>query len=221
MSANLNTFIKLAIINDMTESRFDLILTGNLAPGVSRDAAISKLAALFKRSIEQVEPLLSGKASRVRKDLNETELQRYQQAFNAIGVVTKVLPAAPKLETSTSNIPSSTPHLSLCPNGTPVLSDDERQHPPVAAPETAHLSVVELGQNLSDNGGMPPLPAPDTEHLSLAATGTALLPETRSAVTPPVIQTSQLSLCGTGTPLLDPRPKVEYRIPNTEHLDLL
>lgn len=205
----------------MTESRFDLIITGNLAPGVSRDAAISKLAALFKRSNEQVEPLLSGKASRVRKDLSETELRRYKQAFDAIGVITKTQATEPKQETSTSNSPSSISGLSLCPNGTPVLSDDERQHSPVTAPDTSHISIVELGKNLSDIEEPPPLPAPETEYISLAAAGTTLLPADTPPVEPPVVNISQLSLCGTGTPLLDPKPKVEYRIPNTEHLDLL
>jgi hypothetical protein len=80
----------------MTDARFDLILTGNVVPGVSRDVAITKLAALFKRPIEQVDKLLTGKARRIRKDLDDTELQRYQETFSRIGVITEVLAAAIK-----------------------------------------------------------------------------------------------------------------------------
>ena len=220
ISTRLNRFSKLAIIRTMTDSRFDLILTGNIAPGVSREAAINKLAALFKRPAEQVDKLLNGKPSRIRKDLNQAELQRYQQAFNNIGVITKVMAATPTpVQTAESKIlPSS--NLSLCPNGTPVLTADEREHPPLSAPDTDHLSIADIGQTLAESDSIPPVPAPDTTHLSLTAAGTNLLPPAAPQVfTAP--QNSHLSLCCVGTPLLDEKPKATYRTPNTEHLKLL
>ena len=87
----------------MTDIRFDLIMTGNLASGVSREVAISKLAALFKRPPDQVGNLLNGKASRIRKNLTQAELQRYRDAFNKIGVITKALPR-PRLKARTRTL---------------------------------------------------------------------------------------------------------------------
>ncbi|MEX1665608.1 hypothetical protein [Zhongshania arctica] len=207
----------------MTDTRFDLILTGNVAPGVSRDVAINKLATLFKRPAEQVAKLLTGKPSRVRKDLDHTELKRYQEAFSRIGVITEVVPTAtephadqesPEAAAKQSS-PSST--LSLCPNGTPVLSDDERYYPPIAAPDTGGLSVAAAGETLTQNEAIP-LPAPDTDHISLAPAGETIMPPSESKIV--VAPSSNLSLCGAGTPLLDPKPKTTYRVPNTEHLSL-
>lgn len=207
----------------MTDTRFDLILTGNVAPGVSRDVAINKLAALFKRSSEQVDKLLSGKPSRIRKNLDHTELQRYQEAFSRIGVITDVVPTATELQaaqnsteaTAKQSSPSST--LSLCPNGTPVLSDDERYYPPVSPPDTGSFSVAAAGETLTQNEAIP-LPAPDTDHISLAPAGETIMPPSESKIV--VAPSSNLSLCGAGTPLLDPKPKTTYRVPNTEHLSL-
>lgn len=207
----------------MTDTRFDLILTGNVAPGVSRDVAINKLATLFKRPVEQVDKLLTGKPSRVRKDLDHTELKRYQDAFSRIGVITEVVPTvtephavqgSPEAAAKQSS-PTST--LSLCPNGTPVLSDDERYYPPIAAPDTGDLSVAAAGETLTQNEAIP-LPAPDTDHISLAPAGETIMPPTESNVA--VASSSNLSLCGAGTPLLDQKPKPTYRVPNTEHLSL-
>ena len=208
---------KLAIISTMTDIRFDLIMTGNLASGVSREVAISKLATLFKRPPEQVGNLLSGKASRIRKNLSQAELQRYRDAFNKIGVITKALPSS--TVTTTESVTAHSSVLSLCPNGTLVLSDDERQHPPVAAPDTDHISVANVGESLNDEHSAPPLPTPDIGHISLAPAGEDLLSSPTSG---PVIkpQIAHLSLCGVGTPLLDSKPEIKYRPPKTDHLEL-
>lgn len=207
----------------MTDTRFDLILTGNVVPGVSRDVAINKLAALFKRPVEQVDKLLAGKSSRIRKDLDQTELQRYQQAFSRIGVITEVVPSAaerqadnPTAAVAKESTLLST--LSLCPNGTPVLSDHERHHPPIYVPDAEHFSIAATGEMLTQNEAIP-LPAPDTDHISLAPTGATIMPPSESNATA-AAQASHLTLCGAGTPLLDQKPKTTYRVPNTEHLSL-
>ncbi|MFQ3201665.1 MAG: hypothetical protein ACI9SK_002400 [Zhongshania sp.] len=202
----------------MTDARFDLILTGNVVPGVSRDVAITKLAALFKRPEAQVDTLLTGKARRIRKDLDHTELRRYQETFSRIGVITEVLPAAikpqgdqnPTKTAAKQSPPSST--LSLCPNGTPVLCDNERNYPPIFAPDTRNFSVAAAGETLTQNQTIP-LPEPDTDHINLAPAGTTIMPplESRAAVA----QTSNLTLCNAGTPLLDQNSETTYRASNT------
>jgi hypothetical protein len=207
----------------MTDTRFDLILTGNVVPGVSRDVAITKLAALFKRPVEQVDKLLNGKARRIRKDLDHSELQRYQETFSRIGVITKVLAAAIKpqgdqnsTETAAKQSPPSST-LSLCPNGTLVLSDDERNYPPICAPNTGDFSVTTAAEKPTQHKTIP-LPAPDADYISLAPAGTTIMTPLESKAA--VAQTSNLTLCDPGTPLLDKNPETTYRAPNTEHLSL-
>jgi hypothetical protein len=207
----------------MTDTRFDLILTGNVVPGASRDVAINKLAALFKRPVEQVDKLLEGKPSRIRKDLDHTELQRYQEAFSRIGLTTKTVPSGTEMQadqnpteaSAKQSYPSST--LSLCPNGTPVLTDDERHYPAIAAPDTADFSVTSADEPLTQNETIP-LHAPDTDHISLAPAGATIIPPSESKTA--VKQTSSLTLCSAGTPLVDQKPKTTYQEPNTEHLRL-
>ncbi|WP_339676705.1 hypothetical protein [uncultured Zhongshania sp.] len=200
----------------MTEAQFDLLMTGDTAPGVDRNIAVSKLATLFKRPVEQVDKLLCGKPSRVRKNLNQAELERYQNAFESIGVITKAVASAQAADVP--QIDKTPATLNLCPNGTPVLSEDERYRPAVAAPDTDHLSVADSGENLSSNDSIP-VPAPDTDHISVAPVGSTILPPAPKE-NPPQKSLSHLSLCGPGTPLLDKKPEPNYRVPNTEHLSL-
>ncbi|CAA0087492.1 Uncharacterised protein [Zhongshania aliphaticivorans] len=210
----------------MTDTQFDLFMTGDIAADTVRDVAINKLAILFKRPVDQVEKLINGKPSRVRKGLNSVELQRYQQAFKKIGVVTKAVPAGstfqysdqPQTDTATDRAATSSSTLSLCPSGTAVLNEDERQHPPIAAPETAHLSLASQGDNLSENPDIP-IAAPDTDHIDLAPEGSPILSPTEPKDTP-ALTLDHISLCSSGTPLLDDMPKHVYKVPNTEHLKL-
>ncbi|AMO68818.1 hypothetical protein DOK_08709 [gamma proteobacterium BDW918] len=206
----------------MTAQRFDLILTGELAPGHPRDIALQQLANLFKRPIDQVEKLLAGKPNRIRKDLDANEIKRYQQVFAKIGLIAVAKPCNTEGQAKPP-IPAATPDssLSLSPEGTPVLRDNERPASTASAPDTSHLSLAQSGEILSDQHETPPLPQPDTEHLSLGATGDDLLPPK-----PPELEidldalTADLSLSEAGTQILPDKPDVAHQVPDTSHLKL-
>ena len=206
----------------MTAQRFDLFLTGDLAPGHQRDVALQQLATVFKRPVDQLEKLLAGKPNRIRKDLDASEIQRYQQVFAKIGIGTLAKPSVSDMQTE-QLVPIATPkqNLSLSPEGTPVLRDNERHVSAHAAPDTGHLSLAHRGETLGDQREKPPLPLPDTEYLSLGGIGDDLLP-----AKPPALEidldalTAKLSLSEAGTPLLPEKPDVAHNAPDTSHLKL-
>ncbi len=206
----------------MTAQRFDLFLTGELAPGHPRGSALQQLAKLFKRPVDQVEKLVAGKPNRIRKDLDASEIQRYQQVFTKIGLISVAKPSS--IDDQTTNptpVASAQTNLSLSPEGTPVLRDEERDVSTGAAPDTSHISLANSGETLSDQHEAPPLPLPDTEHISLGAAGDDLLPPK-----PPEIEidiealTADLSLSEAGTRLLPDKPEVAHKVPDTSHLKL-
>jgi hypothetical protein len=206
----------------MTAPRFDLYLTGELAPNQPRDLALQQLAALFKRPVDQVEKLLGGKANRIRKDLDSQQVQRYQQVFEKMGVISISKPSADTETTAKPNpVAASAQDLGLSPSGTPVLREDERQKGSVPAPNTDHLSLAHSDEDLGTSNEAPPLPTPDTDHLSLGAAGENLV---QSKPPEPEIDidelTADLSLRDVGTPVLDPKPEDHHKTPDTSHLHL-
>lgn len=208
----------------MTAPRFDLYLTGELAPGQARDLALQQLATLFKRPVDQVEKLLSGKANRIRKDLDLSQVQRYQQVFVKMGVIAISKPSTapvPTPATSPSEVAATGQSLNLSPSGTPVLRDDERQIVNASAPDTDHLSLAQSGENLGNQNDTPPLPTPNTEHISLGSAGDNLI---ESKPPEPEVDiealTADLSLCEAGTPVLTPKTETNHPVPDTSHLKL-
>lgn len=203
----------------MTVQRFDLFLTGELAPDQARDTALQQLATLFKRPVDQVAKLLNGKPNRVRKDLDAEQIQRYQQVFAKIGVIAVAKPIMD--DATVNNTPATNQNLRLSPEGTPVLHEDERYVVNAKAPDTKHLSLAPCGETLAELNEAPPLPSPDIEHISLDPTGTNL-----GAIRPPEIEldlnalTADLSLSAAGTPLLSEKPQAQYAVPDTSHLSV-
>ncbi|MEX1669944.1 hypothetical protein AB4876_13570 [Zhongshania guokunii] len=215
----------------MTTPHFDLIMTGELAPGHSRDAALTQLSALFKRPVDQIEKLLNGRPNRIRKDLSEADLQRYQALFAKIGVITlaQASSAAPRGETATPPVAEPTPQsatpttssLSMSPPGTPVLREEERHFIATAAPDTDHLSLAASGVILADADERPPVPEPNTDDFSLAQAGDDLLPPSLAQIEVDLdALTADLSLCDIGTPVLDEKPAANHPTPDTSHLSL-
>jgi len=215
----------------MTTPHFDLIMTGELAPSHNRDAALAQLSALFKRPVDQIEKLLNGRPNRIRKNLSEAELQRYQALFAKIGVITLAQPSSAAIAEETPTPPATQPapqsaaptpaSLSMSPAGTPVLREDERHFIATAAPDTDHLSLAASGTNLGDAEDRPPVAEPNTDELSLAPVGDDMLPLSTAQIEVDLeALTADLSLCEIGTPVLDEKPAANHPAPDTSHLSL-
>ena len=153
----------------MEEQRFDLFLTGHLAVGSDRDRAVQQLAALFKRPPDQIDKLLRGRSSRIRKALNAAEVQRLQAGFDKIGILTEARPCpegTPQQRAIAENIGDSQDTLSLCPTGSPVLRENERRQVDAISIDTSALSLAQGGSRLQEPRETA-VKAPNTDHLHI------------------------------------------------------
>lgn len=101
--------------------------------------------------------------------------------------------------------PESSDTLHLCPDGTEVLRPDERAAPVEAAIDTGSLEVEEAGPPLADPT-VETASAPDTSHLSMGSVGEDIpnLPSNTTKLDP---DTSSLDLSPEGTDFSDCRPE--------------
>jgi hypothetical protein len=195
----------------MTEQRFDLILTGELAPGFERKTVVKHLAAVFKRKPEQVDKLLTGKPNRIRKDISQADLQRFQQHFEKIGAVCTFVNSsvAPDQASASVTVQPDEPEtnirepssLQICPSGTMVLTANERQLETPTPANIGDFRIAPSGTDLSEGQTRPPVASVDVSHLSVAATGADLSDKQSSApaTIPPL---DHLSLAKPGEDLL-------------------
>lgn len=155
----------------MADDRFDLYLTGTLAMGCDRARAVAQLAKLFKRPPEQVEKLLAGKATRIRKHISGEEISRLQLAFDKLGILTDSQPsptASPQSAAIDQHAAAAPPEsLSLSPVGSPVLRENERHRVSTPNIDTSHLSVGSNDQIKAQHRQTHSAPAPDVSHLQL------------------------------------------------------
>lgn len=210
----------------MTDARYDLYLSGELALGCDREAALRQLSSLFKRPPEQVQKLLAGKATRIRKALSEDDLNRYQQGFNKLGILTEARLSEPeKTQDRTAAAiaehaaAASTEQLALTPVGTPVLRQQERPSQAKANIDVPDLSLSIMGSQLSEAKPTSAI-TPDTSHLSVAEVGADLGEHPPSVECDLDAMTASLSVAEAGAPLREPKAPAPVSAPDTSHLGL-
>lgn len=202
----------------MDNQRFDLYMTGQLAAGGNRDTVTQQLAKLFKVTPEQIAGKLQGKPSRIRKNLPADELERYRAVFDKLGVLTETKACKESPEQNTKTAADS--ELSLSPQGTPVLRDDEHSSIPVVEPDTSAFSLAEPGASLDTNPRPAAVLEPNTDHLSVSELG-----EGRLSEEPLVPEVDVDALAGkleaiAITEPLSPPKKSPPPPPNTDHIQL-
>lgn len=73
----------------MIDTRYKITMDGNLAPGVTLDFAQENFARLFKTDVAAVKRLFSGNSTVIKRDLSETQADKYIQALFNAGVVAR------------------------------------------------------------------------------------------------------------------------------------
>ena len=71
----------------MAERGYEVLLTGELAPGVDRIDATNALAALMKLPVERVALLLSQGPVSVKRQVDTATAQRYKERIEQTGVL--------------------------------------------------------------------------------------------------------------------------------------
>lgn len=90
---------------------------------------------------------------------------------------------------------------------------------PIAAPDTSHITIAEVGADLGPGPRAAPPPAPDTSAFSLADVGTTLAPPAPPAPAAPDV--SALTLAPPGAPLEELRVARAPLAPDTSALQLV
>jgi len=198
---------------------YDIYLSGQLAPGLTREQAAARLAQLFKSNPETLAGLLTGQPRLLKRGVDHATAVKYRQTLARAGVG-----ATFKAQAAAAARPAAAPAasaLSLAPAGAEVLTATERQRAPLAEIDTSHLSLAPPGADRED---APQLPAIDTTPVdwTLAPPGSPLetLATAAAALDP---DTSGLSLAPAGTELLSEaqRRREQPPAPATDHLTLL
>lgn len=128
----------------MDNSRFDIYLTGRLAPGLTPAAASERLAQLFRSTPESMRSLVSGKPQLLKKAVDQATAQKYRETLQRAGLEVAIQAAevtASAAESASPPIAAATA-LSLAPYGSDVLSAAERSQPIVAEIDTNYLSLA-------------------------------------------------------------------------------
>ncbi|NBF05225.1 DUF805 domain-containing protein [Pseudomonas sp. Fl5BN2] len=74
----------------MSETRYKIVFDGTLLPGVEKSTAQLNLAELFKSDTTAVERLFSGQQVELKRDLTQTDAQRYLEALKNAGIDARI-----------------------------------------------------------------------------------------------------------------------------------
>lgn len=199
------------------QALFDLYLSGKLQEGYSSEQVLEPLSRLFKQPEDKLRPLLSGRPYCIKRGLNSAELGRYQQALSNIGLITAYRDSNTPIENPSQAVSSS---LSLCPSGSLVLSEAERQRLPGPDIDVSDIVLAPTGSRLQQNSDEIPVEPPTTAHLSLDQPGATLaeagLPLVELNIDDMI---AGMSLAEAGSLLSEPKTPPAAP-PNTDHIKL-
>jgi len=218
----------------MDNSRFDIYLTGRLAAGLTPAAASERLAQLFRSTPESMRNLISGKPQLLKKGVDQTTAQKYQETLQRAGLEVAIQAAvitAPAAEVASAQNPADT-GLSLAPYGAEAISAAERPQPVVVEIDTSHLSLAPQvfaprvptdAANTTASVSMGASTARDAaaDQFTLApAEGDLLRPEEKSTPPTQVAKAPDLTLAEPGALLETLHEEVVWVIPDISTLTL-
>lgn len=154
--------------------RFDVYFLGEILPEADPDRVRAEVARLFRADDGKLDRLFSGKAVRVKQDVDAERAGKYRQAFRQAGALVEIVPAGsqkPVRQTRPSRERgiadgAAVSTLSLAAPGATI---DESPPAPRAHYDTAHLEALPANSgSLADcRVEKPPQPIPDISHLRL------------------------------------------------------
>lgn len=188
----------------MTVKTYQVVVTGQLAPGAQLEQVKEKVARLFNAPAAKLAALFAGTRVVVKKGLDRAAAERYVAALLETGLIALVEPLD-------DTVARASP--TLAPVGVTLV---EPRRIAVPAIDTRALSVAAVGSDLVEFTP-PPAPEIDTSGLTTAPVGEPLAegPE----VDPPAIDISRLTMAPPGERLVDP-PEVHAPDIDTSHLDM-
>jgi hypothetical protein len=172
----------------MTESQYDIIFAGELAPGANPAEVCRRIKVLFKLSDEAAHRLFGDRPVTIKRGVDDATVTRYREAFREAGAFIRVepvptssdlLPRDPREKVAQqparheakprpSRAAVRTSTLQLAPLG----DDRPLEAPADFKPRVVDISYLSLVQGndwtLADcDQPPPPIPTPDISHLRL------------------------------------------------------
>lgn len=220
---------------------FDIVFRGDIAPGHQLPQVKQRMAALFKRSAEQIEPLFAGTPVPLKKNVDADAAEKYKKVLLQAGAIVEVRPAGtlstpvarpkPAARTQPEPIPedaapaAAAQGLSLAPLEGNLLSDAERASgrpaPVSVAPLVADLRPV--GEPLLDDEEIEraaPLAVPEVE-FDLAEVGADMVQaEFRSQEAPLPVADLDVDLAPAGSDLGEIKRPPAPPAPDTSGISL-
>ena len=157
---------------DMSEQRYNVVLTGEISGAAPMDEVRSQLQSLFKLRENEVLQLLAGRPSVVKRGVNLGLAARYRDAFLAIGaealieVAYEASPPPAEAEAHAASIRAADT-LTLAAAGEPL--PQPHTLPAAPLPDISAMRLLE-GHDWSLEDCQPPQPPPlvvDIGHLSI------------------------------------------------------
>jgi len=218
----------------MSEKLFEVVLTGNLIPGMDEEEVKENMATLFKTDRMRVEKLLATPYSVIKKGIDHQTAFKYHQALRKAGVLAMVRPIE-QLEVVEVEQPESMDDESVEQIQEPLVESspaaeesqivDETPVQRIIEPEEqllpekeADMSLAETGEDIPNLKEEKELVTPDISSYSVANVGEDIpnLQQEKQEVNP---DTSGLSVASAGEPLTESK-RFEPREINTDALSL-
>ena len=233
----------------MTDTTYQIVVTGVLAAGAQLAQVKENVAKLFNAPAAKLEPLFSGQRVVVKKGLDQAAAQRYVAALQAAGLMstaetlggTASAPAAPGAATQSSAQAPAAPGRGpeLAPVGVTIIEASPTPPPDIdisaynmspagtelierkitPAPDI-DISALSASPAGADMVNAEAVPAPDIDISALSMSSPGVQLVEAPAVPPAAIDTSALDLAPPGSDVGQQKPQDAPPPPDTSHLKL-
>ncbi len=232
-------------------SSYDVCFAGQLLEGQDLQVVRQNLAKLFQTSPETLDKLFSGKTQVIKKGCDRETAMKYKEAMARSGAMAIVRSSTAQLDqpesATAADNSADEAGFDLAPAGTDVLRPEERavlhtstidtsaldlaetgatldqtSTATTGAPDTSHLSMGEVGEDIPTLANTDIPLQPNIDHIDLAPQGTDFSDCAGDPIDSPELDLSEIEMAPPGSDVLEQqyKKKPEDNAPDTNHLRL-
>ncbi len=177
----------------MPNHTYDIFFSGEIIDGNDPQETRRQVGNIFKIGEEQLDQLFSGKAVRIKANVDEETASRYRVAFRDAGALIEIRPSQSEGSADTSGADAAE-SLTLLPANTGSLEDCAPKIEPQPLPDISHMTLASAGATLDESPDPEP-PEINTDNLSVEPANTGSLEDCKKEVEPyPIPDISHLDI---------------------------
>ncbi|MCP5144334.1 MAG: hypothetical protein H6978_05885 [Gammaproteobacteria bacterium] len=192
----------------MSNTRFDIVFTGEISAGVPADTVKANLARLFNANAERIAQMFTGNEVTIKKGVDENTAKAYLAALQKAGAVALIRPQSTPAP-ATSAAPTAAAPTAPAQEPTAQTTSSSDAGRTAQPPQPISATLAEPGVILVEPVTQTK-PEFATDHLSLAEPGVTLVEP--ATVAAPEYDLGALTLAEPGVTLVEPRPVPPARI---------